>query len=134
IMFVLLLIGLTGFGVSGVILDFGSSTVAHVGSAEVTAREFQRAYNDDLNRVARQIGQVPGPQQALALGVPSGTLSRLASEAAINQLAENMGLGVSEDRLSLMLRQDPTFSGTLGQFDRASFVRVLQQMGYTEAE
>jgi peptidyl-prolyl cis-trans isomerase D len=134
VMFVLLLIGLTGFGVSGVILDFGTSTVAHVGSEEVTTREFQRAYNDDLNRMAQQIGQVPTAEQALAMGVPSGTLSRLASEAAINALTENMGIGVSDERLSLMLRQDPTFAGTLGQFDRASFVRVLQQMGYTEAE
>lgn len=134
VMFLLLLIGLTGFGVSGVILDFGSSTVAHVGSEEVSSREFQRAYNDDLNRVAQQIGQIPAPQQALAMGIPSGTLSRLSSEAALNQLTESMGIGVSDDRLSLMLRQDPTFSGTLGQFDRTSFVRVLQQMGFTEAE
>jgi peptidyl-prolyl cis-trans isomerase D len=68
------------------------------------------------------------------MGIPSGTLSRLTSEAAVNQLAENMGIGVSDSRLSLMLRQDPTFAGTLGQFDRASFVGILQQMGYTEAE
>ncbi|HQZ13750.1 MAG TPA: SurA N-terminal domain-containing protein [Devosia sp.] len=134
VLFVLLLIGLTGFGVSGVILDFGSSTVAHVGGEEISAREFQRAYNDDLNRAAQQIGQMPSPEQALAMGVPSSTLNRLASEAAINQLAENMGVGVSDDRLSQMLRQDPTFSGTLGNFERENFVRVLQQLGYTEAE
>lgn len=133
-LFVLLLLGLTGFGVSGTLLSFGTSTVAHVGGEEITVREFQRAYNDDLNRAAQQFGTQPTAEQALAMGIPGATLGRLASEAAINQLAENMGVGVSDDRLSLMLRQDPTFSGTLGQFDRAAFVRVLQQMGFTEAE
>lgn len=133
-LFVLLLIGLTGFGVSGTILNFGATTVAHVGDEEITAREFQRAYTDDLQRVTQQIGQQPDPQQALAMGIPAGTLGRLSAEAAINLLATRMGLGVSDDRLGIMLRDDPSFSGTLGKFDRTTFTRVLQQSGYTEAE
>lgn len=129
-----LLVGLAGFGISNVVLNFGSQTVASVGGEEISIRDFQRAYNDDLQRAAQQYGQTPSAQDALALGIPTGTLSRLAAEAAVNRLASQMGIGVSEDRLAKMLKEDPTFAGTLGGFDSQNFNRVLQQMGFTEAE
>lgn len=129
-----LIVGLAGFGISNVIFDIGSNTVARVGDEEITTREFQRAYNTQLNQFAQQTGQMPTAQDAIAMGVPTVVISRLASEAAINQLGQNMGIGVSDDRLGKMLREDPSFAGTLGQFDRTSFLRVLQQNGYTEAE
>ena len=129
-----LIIGLAGFGISNVIFDIGTNTVARVGDEEITAREFQRAYSTDLQRFSQQMGQMPTPEQALAMGVPSSTLNRLAADAAINNLAERLGLGVSDDRLAIMLRQDPSFAGTLGSFERQNFLRVLQQSGFTEAE
>lgn len=129
-----LLVGLAGFGISNELLNFGGNNVARVGDQDITAREFQRAYSADLERVTMQIGQTPGPQEALAMGIPSGTLGRLAAEAALNQMGERMGVGVSEERLSQMLRQDPSFAGTLGQFDPSLFRVALQRSGYTEAE
>ncbi|HHY49122.1 MAG TPA: hypothetical protein GYA10_05180 [Alphaproteobacteria bacterium] len=129
-----LLVGLAGFGISNVILNFGSTTVAKVGDEEISIRDFQRAYNADLERVGQQIGRVPTSQEALAMNLPQGTLARLASEAAIDRLGRQMGIGVSDDRLGKMLREDPSFSGTLGQFNRGTFTRVLQQSGFTEAE
>lgn len=129
-----LLVGLAGFGISNVLLDFGASNVAVVGDDDISIRDFQRAYSNDANAFAQQMGRVPTPQEALAFGIPSQTLNRLASDAAINRLGISMGLGVSEDRLGHLLRQDPTFAGTLGAFEPENFSRVLQQMGYTETE
>jgi peptidyl-prolyl cis-trans isomerase D len=87
-----------------------------------------------MQQVSRQIGKVPTSEEALAMGIPSMVLSRLASEAAVNAVAIDMGLGVSDDRLATMVNADPSFSSTLGGFDAANFKRVLQQMGYTEKE
>lgn len=129
-----LIVGLAGFGISNVIFDLGTNTVAQVGDEEITTRQFQRAYNGQINQIAQQFGRVPTAEEMLAMGVPSVVIGQLAAEAALNQLGERMGVGVSDDRLSKMLREDPSFSGTLGQFDRTSFLRVLQQSGYTEAE
>lgn len=129
-----LIVGLAGFGISNVLLDFGANNVAAIGDDEISVRAFQRAYNSDLNRFGQQIGRVPTGPEALQLGIPSNTLNRLASEAVLNRLGLNMGLGVSEERLSRMLRQDPTFAGTLGTFQPENFVRILQQLGFTEAE
>jgi len=129
-----LLVGTAGFGINNVIMDLGSNTVARVGGEEISTREFLRAYQGQMNQVAQQIGSVPTASDAMALGIPTMVLQGLAQDAALDQMAKNFGLGVSEDKLSQMLRQDPAFAGTLGQFDPATFPQVLQASGITEAE
>jgi len=131
---IFLLIGLAGFGISNVIFDFGANTVASVAGEDISTRDYQRAYDRQLNAVAQQIGRVPTVEEATALGVPGMVINQLASEAAVNKLGHDLGLGVSEQRLSTMLRDDPTFHNALGQFDAANFPRVLQASGYTESE
>lgn len=131
---VLLLIGLAGFGIENVITQLGSTTVASVAGRDISVRDYQRAYDGQINQVAQQLGQVPTVEQATALGVPGMVLQRLAGEAVVNKLGQDMGLGVSEARLGKLLREDPTFQNALGQFDAGNFTRVLQNSGYTEAE
>ncbi|MGV8856394.1 MAG: SurA N-terminal domain-containing protein [Devosia sp.] len=130
----LLLVGLAGFGINNVIADLGSSTVARVGDAEINSRTFLRAYQRQLNQVAQQMGSMPTSEQAMNMGLPSMVLQSLAQDAALNQMADKFGLGVSDQKLSEMLRADPSFQGTLGSFDRSAFTQVLQQNGITEAE
>ena len=130
----LLLIGLAGFGISNVLLDLGSNTLARVGNEDITTTQFQRAYQQQLNQYAQQTGQQPTPEQALQLGIPSAVIGKLASDSAINQFTTKQGMGVSDAKLAKMVRDDPSFAGTLGTFERANFEQVLQQNGYTEAE
>ena len=129
-----LLVGLAGFGINNVITDLGSNTVARVGNEEIDSREFLRAYQGQLNQVAQQLGSVPTAQDAVNLGIPSMVLQNLAQDAALDQLAGNFGLGVSEQKLSEMLREDPSFHNALGTFNPDSFRQVLQMSGLTEAE
>jgi peptidyl-prolyl cis-trans isomerase D len=129
-----LLVGVAGFGINNVITDLGSSTVARVGNEEISSREFLQAYQVQLNQVAQQLGSVPTPQEAMNFGIPGMVLERLAQDAALDQMAGNLGLGVSETKLSEMLREDPNFQGTLGTFDPEMFPQVLQMSGLTEAQ
>lgn len=129
-----LIVGLAGFGISNVLLDLGSNKVASVGNQEISVRSFQREYQNRLNQFAQQIGRVPTNEEGVALGVPSMVLTQLGAEAALNQMGENMGIGVSDARLSKMLREDPSFGDILGKFDPQNFTRVLQASGYTEEE
>jgi peptidyl-prolyl cis-trans isomerase D len=129
-----LIVGLAGFGISNVLLDLGSSNVATVGNQTISTRAFQRAYNDRLSQFAQQIGRMPTAEEASAMGVPSMVLVQLGSEAALNQLGENIGIGVSDARLSKMLREDPSFGDILGKFDPRNFQQVLQANGFTEEE
>ncbi|HVY50945.1 MAG TPA: SurA N-terminal domain-containing protein [Devosia sp.] len=134
IMFGVLMIGLAGFGISNVILDLGSTTIARVGSEDITTTQFQRAYRQALNNIAQQTGQMPTDQQALQMGVPGSVIGQLAANSAINQLATAYGIGVSDATLAERVRTDPNFANNLGQFDRTQFQQVLAQNGYTEAE
>ncbi len=129
-----LLVGLAGFGISGVLTGIGSDTVARVGSAEITTRDFQRAYNAQLNATAQRMGTLPTPEQAMALGVPSAALNQLANDAVLDTMGAEFGLGASDAQLGKMLREDPNFAGLLGNFDAENFQRVLQQNGFTENE
>lgn len=129
-----LLVGVAGFGINNVITDLGTNTVARVGNEEINSRQFLRAYQSQLNEVAQQIGSMPTTQQAIDLGVTSMVLQNLAQDAALDQVAEQFGLGVSEDKLGEMLREDPSFQNALGTFDASSFNQVIQMSGLTEAE
>ena len=129
-----LLVGVAGFGINNVITDLGSSTVARVGSQEINSRDFLRAYQGQLNQVAQQIGRLPTNEEAINFGIPSMVLQEMAQEAALNDLASNFGIGVSENKLGEMLRNDPSFAGTLGTFEPANFKTVLQYSGMTESE
>lgn len=129
-----LLVGIAGFGINNVITDLGSNTVARVGDEEITSREFLRSYQALVNRVSQQTGSIPTMSEAEAMGLPSTVLLQLSEGAALDNLANQFNLGVSEDKLGEMLRQDPSFQGTLGNFDPSIFTQVLQRSGWTEAE
>ncbi|WIJ23587.1 peptidylprolyl isomerase [Devosia sp. RR2S18] len=131
---VFLLVGLAGFGINNVITGLGSNTVATVGDQEIESSTFLRAYQNQLNRIAQQLGSVPTAEEAMNFGIPSAVLQQLGQEAALTQMASDFGLGVSEAQLSQMVREDPSFQGTLGTFDPASFQQVLQMSGVTERE
>ena len=129
-----LLVGVAGFGINNVIVDLGSNTVARVGNEEITSREFLRAYQSQANAFAQQFGSMPTASQAEAFNIPGNVLRGLSEGAALDTLADQFGLGVSEAKLAEMLREDPSFHGTLGNFDPAIFTQVLQSAGWTEAE
>ena len=129
-----LLVGVAGFGINNVITDLGSNTVARVGDQEITSREFLRAYQSQANNLANQIGRVPTVAEAEAMGLPTYVLMNISQGEAMNVLANQLGLGVSDDKLGQMLRTDPSFQGTLGNFDPSIFTQVLQASGWTEAE
>lgn len=129
-----LLVGIAGFGINNVIADLGSNTVARIGNQEISSRAFLRAYQNQMNQVAQQIGRMPTQAEAESFGVPSMVLQRLGQDGALDQMTSDFGLGVSEQKLSEMLREDRNFAGTLGTFDPTQFAQVLQQSGLTEAE
>lgn len=134
IMGAFLLVGVAGFGINNVITDLGSNTVARVGDQEITSREFLRAYQSQLNNLASRLGRIPTVAEAEAMGLPTYVLLNLSQGEAMNVLANQLGMGVSEDKLGQMLRADPSFQGTLGNFDPTIFKQVLQASGWTEAE
>jgi peptidyl-prolyl cis-trans isomerase D len=129
----ILIVSFGAFGIGNVVTQLGSTTVARVGNTDISAQDFDRAYQNQLQQIAQQTGQMPNGQQALALGIPMQVVARLASDAAIDHLASTMGVSVSNAHLTEMLRNEPAFQGPGGAFDKQLFQRAIQSAGYTDA-
>jgi len=134
ILLAILVVSFGAFGINNVITSLGSNTVARIGDIDISAQDFQRAYQSQLDAFAQQVGHTPTPQEAAALGIPGQVIGQLAADAAVGNFGKNMGLGASDDTLGKMLRQDPSFQNALGQFDPNQFSQVLQQSGYTQSQ
>ncbi len=110
------------------------NAVVTVGDVKVSASDYRLAYERQLSLLSRQLGTPLTRQQARAFGVEAQVYSQLVAGAALDQLAEDMNLGLSEDRLARLIGEDPAFHGTNGQFDRLTFSSVLRNAGLTEQD
>lgn len=130
----LLAVGMVAFGITNVITGLSSNTVAESGGQELSVRDFSRGYEDYMNLMSQRLGRVPTDQEAQALGIPGLVLQQFQTDAAINALASELGLGVTDKRLGELIQQDPRLGNVLGTFDRTRFKDALRQLGYTENE
>ncbi|MDZ7602535.1 MAG: SurA N-terminal domain-containing protein, partial [Hoeflea sp.] len=134
---VLLLLLVASFGVwgiSGSILNAGSTAVVTVGDTIVTPNEFRLAYDRQVAVVSRQIGQRLTTEQARAFGIENQVYAQLVAGAALDEQARMMNLGLSDDRLAALIAEDPAFHDFNGRFDRNNFRRVLGSVGMSEED
>ncbi len=120
------------WGVSTSLVTTDANTVLTVGEQEVSAQEFALAYQRQVSALGRQFGMQLTADQARAFGIDQQVYSQLAAGAALDQLADDMNLGLSQDRLAMLIAEDPAFQGANGQFDRNLFTSRLRNAGLRE--
>jgi peptidyl-prolyl cis-trans isomerase D len=120
------------WGIADVFRSSGRQTVATVGNVEISADQFRQAYNDQLQQLQRQIGRPIPPEQARAFGLDRQVLQKLMTDAALNERARQLGLGIGDDEIVRHILQDPSFRGLNGQFDQTRFEQTLRAYGFTE--
>lgn len=133
-----LLIGLlaVSFGVWGIADVFKFATVndlATVGSEEITAEAYSKAFQNRLQEISRQTGQGITPEEARVYGIDKGVLEYLVQGAALDGEAKKLKLGVSNTFLAQDLMTNPTFTDSAGKFDSGRFKQLLAENGYSEA-
>lgn len=128
---VLLVLSFLVWGVSGRLMGglAGHDSVITAGGTKVSINEYRLAYNRQLAVMSQQFGQRLSHEQAKALGIDNQVLAQLVSWAVLDEQARKLGLGLSQDRLADLTREDPAFRGPGGQFDRKAFDYVMQQIG-----
>lgn len=132
---ILLLLLVASFGIWGVsqsLVSSGSDTVVSVGNQSISANEFRLAYQRQLSELGQRFGTQLSSEQARALGIQNQVFSQLAAGAALDQLSDDMNLGLSKDRLAGLIAEDPAFRGPGGQFDRQLFSSRLRNAGLRE--
>lgn len=131
----LLLLLVASFGIWGIsqsLITSNSTTVMTVGDQEISNEQFRLAYQRQIANMSRQFGTQLTPQQARSFGIDREVLNQLAAGAALDQLSDDMNLGLSEDRLAKLISEDPGFKGVNGQFDRDLFSSRLRNAGLRE--
>ncbi|MBB2751106.1 UNVERIFIED_ORG: peptidyl-prolyl cis-trans isomerase D [Rhizobium aethiopicum] len=127
LLLLLLVVSFGAWGVSHQLLSGGNSTtVVTVGDQHVDVNEFHLAYQRQVASLGQQFGMRLTPEQARAFGVEQQVLAQLVAGASLDQLAEDMNLGLSEDRLAQLIADDPAFKAVNGKFDRELFVSRLR--------
>ncbi len=106
--------------------------VAYVGGEAISAREFQKAYEDAVTAMRRQN---PGAS-AEELNTPQfkqAILSQLVNTKLLLGAAQKMGVMVSPAELRAVISSIPAFHGANGAFDAAIYKNALGQNHLTPA-
>jgi peptidyl-prolyl cis-trans isomerase D len=130
LLLLLLVVSFAIWGISGQLINgIGSGEVVTVGGTSVSAKDYRLAYDRQLRAWSDQLGRQLTREQATAFRVDEQALAQVASEAALDEQARKLGLGLSRDRLASLARDDAAFAGPDGKFDRRQFDYVLREIG-----
>lgn len=126
----LLVVSFAVWGISGTMLTgTGGNNVLTTGDTTVSISDYRLAYDRQVQVMSQQVGQRLTREQATMLGIDNQVLAQLSAGAVLDEQAGRLGLGVSQDKIAELTREDPAFRGSSGQFDRMQFEYVLRQVG-----
>ncbi len=128
----LLILGLGGFGVTG--LGGSLRTVGWVGNQPITVDDYYRELQREMRAFSAQTGQTLTMEQARLFGLDQRVLAQLVALAALDQEVEDIGLSIGDEAVRRELLEIPAFQGLDGSFDRDSYRFSLDQAGLTETE
>ena len=120
------------WGIGDIFRGGSRQTVATIGNTEISSEQFRQSFTDRLQQISRQVGRPVTPAQAVAYGIDQQLLGQMIGEAALDEQARKLKLGVADADISKRIMQDPAFLGLSGAFDAARFDQVIRQAGFTE--
>ena len=109
----------------------GPMDAAVVGDSKISLHEFQRAYQQQRQRMQAMLGNV---DSALLDGprLKQDVLQQLIDERVLNQSARDQGFRVGDQQLHDAVLALPVFQQS-GGFNRELYERLLRNQGYTAA-
>lgn len=120
------------WGVADVFQGWGRGSIAEVGDTSISAEDFRRAYQNELNRISEQAKRHITAEQGHAMGFDRRVLAQLIDGAALEAHARDIGLAISDKTLIKGIENDPNFQGPDGKFSRQGFEQLLNQIGLSE--
>ena len=130
VLFLIISFGIWGIG--DIFRGFGVYTVAKIGRTEISIDQFRQQYNERLQQIGQQMRRPITPDQARALGIEQQILGQMVAEAALDERARQLGLGIPVAYIEQRIYDDPAFRGINGQFDVSRFQQLIRQAGFSE--
>ena len=120
-------------GVGGYVSGGSDSSVAEVNGTEIMQADYDRAYENERNRLQEQFGDMfdaissdPGYMQT----VRNNVMNQLIEQELLVQYANNNGMRISSAQVKQEIRDISAFR-TAGQFDNDVYLMALRNAGYT---
>jgi peptidyl-prolyl cis-trans isomerase D len=132
IFFGILVLSFAVWGVADVFRGYGEGALARVGKTEISTSEFQTAFQGQVEQLRRRYGPRMTADMARLSQVDQQVLQQLVANAAIENHAKALKLGVSEKAIVDSIKKEPSLQGTDGKFNRLAFESVLRQAGVSE--
>ncbi len=132
LVFGLIVLAFVVWGIGDVFRGGGGNQIAQVGGVSITTAAYRQAYQTELQNLQQRARRQITNDEAHRLGLDVQVLSRLMSDAALDDRAKTLGLGISDSRVAKSILTDPSFAGAGGGFDRARFNAVLRDNGFNE--
>ena len=132
VLFGVLIVSFGVWGIADIFKGFGQSSLAKIGSTEISTEQFRNLFTDKLQQIGRRFGRPITTEQARQFGLDRQVLQEVIADAALDENARRLGLGLADADIVRVISSDPNFKGLDGKFDHDRFVQIIRQFGYTE--
>ena len=128
----LIIVSFVIWGVGDMLRGFSPSTVASVGGAKISAQDYRVAYDRAIQQYQRRLRRPFTNEEARQVGLDRSVLQQLLSEAAVDDEAGKLGLGISDEALREVITSNPSFQDKSGAFDPTRLAAALRDMDMNE--
>jgi peptidyl-prolyl cis-trans isomerase D len=128
----LIIVSFVIWGVGDMLRGFSPSTVASVGGAKISAQDYRVAYDRAIQQYQRRFRRPFTNEEARQVGLDRSVLQQLVNEAAVDEEARKLGLGISDEALREVITSNPSFQDKSGAFDPARLASALRDMDMNE--
>ncbi len=119
-------------GIGGYLGQTTEQPVAEVNGVKISQTEFSRAYSNERARLEQQFGeyfaQIAADPNYMAQ-IRSSVVDRLVQQELQNQLAQELGLRVSDEQVKNAIVEMPYFQ-VGGEFSNDRYLQVIRQMNF----
>jgi peptidyl-prolyl cis-trans isomerase D len=128
----LLIIPFAVWGINYYFEGGGPTDVAVVGDSKISLQEFQRAYQQQRQRLQTMLGSNADPALLDGPRLKQEVLRQLIDERVLNQMTRDQRLRVGDQQLHEAIMALPIFQQS-GGFNRDLYEQLLRNQGYTSA-
>jgi peptidyl-prolyl cis-trans isomerase D len=131
----LLAVAFAIWGINDVFRPVARDAVASGDGVEIKGRDFENYLERALRAAREEQGQFITKAQAREQGIDRQILQELIGQAALDRLADRVGIRASDALIAQNIRETPAFKSQItGGFDLDAYRRVLADNNLTETE
>ncbi|MBL4941037.1 MAG: SurA N-terminal domain-containing protein [Colwellia sp.] len=111
------------------------TSVATVNGEKISQQEFNKAYQNQRNRMAQQFGKMfdtLSNDSNYMANFRQGVLDSLINEKLVDQSTQDLAIRVSDERIKATIRKMPEFQLD-GTFDNNRYLAIINQAGFFQS-